>query len=157
VPKTQSDYIRRVKNFAVFLGRTPDHARDYQDASYASYDTLAERHRELVAKIEAGNANPEDRLEELVTRAELETAQYLAGWQHVNGAALRLRQQKVEAIVWALNTLLRPTEGLPKGKASKPMKEHHQEAVRACGVERTQNLKTVTGLEPLLDICSFRN
>ena len=26
VPKTQSDYIRRVKNFAVFLGRTPDRA-----------------------------------------------------------------------------------------------------------------------------------
>ena len=23
VPKTQSEYIRRVKNFAVFLGRTP--------------------------------------------------------------------------------------------------------------------------------------
>ena len=26
VPKTQSDYIRRVKNFAGFLGRTPDRA-----------------------------------------------------------------------------------------------------------------------------------
>ena len=26
VPKTQSDYIRRVKNFAVFLGRSPDSA-----------------------------------------------------------------------------------------------------------------------------------
>ena len=26
VPKTQSEYIRRVKNFAVFLGRTPDRA-----------------------------------------------------------------------------------------------------------------------------------
>jgi hypothetical protein len=26
VAKTQSDYIRRVKNFAVFLGRTPDRA-----------------------------------------------------------------------------------------------------------------------------------
>src|ERR1700751_4376896 len=28
VPKTQSDYIRRVKNFAVFLGRTPDRVLD---------------------------------------------------------------------------------------------------------------------------------
>ena len=26
VAKTQFDYIRRVKNFAVFLGRTPDRA-----------------------------------------------------------------------------------------------------------------------------------
>ena len=26
VPKTQSDYIRRIKNFAVFLGRPPDRA-----------------------------------------------------------------------------------------------------------------------------------
>src|ERR1700719_415644 len=26
VPKAQSDYIHRVKNFAVFLGRTPDRA-----------------------------------------------------------------------------------------------------------------------------------
>jgi hypothetical protein len=76
---------------------------------------------------------------------------------YYDGASLRLRQQEVEAIVWFLNALLRPTEGFPKGKASKPMKPHHADAVRRCGVEKRQSLKPLTGLQPLLDCLSFKN
>jgi hypothetical protein len=88
----------------------------------------------------------------VVRRAELQTAEELTFRKDGNDPAeLRLRQQEVEAIVWGLNMILRPTAGFPKGKASKPLPPHHADTVRRCGVESTQNLKPVTGLQPLLD------
>lgn len=38
------------------------------------------------------------------------------------------------------------------GKASKPIEATSPAAVRRCGVENTQNLLPVTGLQPLLDV-----
>jgi hypothetical protein len=145
-----------------WTARVPDvQTRDdwgYREASHEAWDELAVEHKKLVARIEAGTATHIDRLEELVRRAELQTAEELTFRQDANDAAeLRLRQQEVEAIVWALNAILRPTAGFPKGKVSKPMQPHLTDAVRRLGAEKTKDLKPVTGLDQLLDCLSFKN
>jgi hypothetical protein len=132
----------------------------YLIAADQSHDELAAEHQKLVAKISAGTATPADRVGELLRRAELQTAKDLIfrqNDQRGTAAELRLRQQKVEGIVWFLDKALRPTVGFPKGKVSKPMPPHHADTVRRRGVESTQNLKPVVGLDPLLDCLSFKN
>jgi hypothetical protein len=91
----------------------------------------------------------------LVVRAELEAARELAAFGN-KPATVRLQEQEIAEIIWALNWLLRLTAGFPKGKTTRPMKPHHERAVRECGVESTQNLEPVTGLEPLIDMLSFQ-
>ena len=43
--KTQTDYIRRVKNFAVFLGRSPDTASRKMSAAYPAASGIERRRR----------------------------------------------------------------------------------------------------------------
>ena len=54
-PKTQRDYVQRIKNFAAFLGRSPDTAdfedvRRYLDEISAQWDSALERLRAFVEK-----------------------------------------------------------------------------------------------------------
>ena len=109
----------------------------YKNEAIKAYEKHEARHADLVWKIDCGEASAAERLEELLLRVELETAEVNWGGDYV--VEERLRQQRIEAIIWFLGKLLRPFLAMPRGAATTPMKEHEAAAIAA------------RGLMPLLD------
>jgi hypothetical protein len=146
--------IRRLE--ALFPGETWPKTSESKRGDDANFrlrvwlecDKLEKAHQQIAVKIDAGIADHKDRLKELFLRAELASAREVAAFGN-KPPAVRVQEQEIAEIIWALNWLLRLAAGFSEVRAP------HADAVRRCGVKSTPNLKHVTGLGPLPDLCVF--
>jgi hypothetical protein len=126
----------------------------YNNKAVKVYEQIEARHRELVEHLEWGDGTAKERIEELLLGAELEAAE--ESWGGNQPVEKRLREQKIEAIIWFLEKLLRPLSVSLKGAATQLMKEHEARTVkRGKWVGSTATCTPVTGIAPLLDILPF--